>query len=96
MRQICRENENVTANVFLRNLGPQDQAGVHYEFGDMRLDLAKLDKERDLFIGNEKAEYFICGPEAFMLDVRAALVAMGVDRSRTFLELFATGDVVDA
>jgi hypothetical protein len=29
-----------------------------------------------------------------MTDVRAALVAMGVDQSRTFLELFATGDVV--
>ena len=96
VRQICRENEHVTANVFLRNLDPQDQAGVHYEFGDMRLDLAKLDKERDLFIGNDKAEYFICGPETFMTEVRATLVSMGVDRSRTFLELFATGDVVDA
>ncbi|KAK4155991.1 globin-like protein [Chaetomidium leptoderma] len=96
IRQICRENEHVTANVFLRNLGPEDRAGVHYEFGDMRLDLAKLDKERHLFVGNDKAEYFICGPEQFMTDVRSALIAMGVDKSRTFLELFATGDVVDA
>jgi nitric oxide dioxygenase len=93
VRQICRENENVTANVFLRNLGPDDEAGVHYDFGDMRLDLAKLDKERDLFLSDAKAEYFICGPEPFMVDVRAALVALGVDQSRIFLELFATGDV---
>ncbi|KAH6623119.1 globin-like protein [Chaetomium tenue] len=93
VRQICRENESVSANVFLRNLGPADQAGVHYEFGDMRLDLAKLDHDRDLFVGNPAAEYFICGPEAFMVDVRSALAALGVDRSRIFLELFATGDV---
>lgn len=96
IRQICRENENVTANVFLRNLDPEDKPGVHYEFGDMRLDLAKLDRDHDLFLGDARAEYFICGPEAFMVDVRATLIAMGVDKSRTFLELFATGDVVDA
>jgi nitric oxide dioxygenase len=95
VRQICRENKNVKANVFLRNLGPEDRAGEHYEFGDMRLDLAKLDKEADLFLSNPRAEYFICGPETFMIDVRHALMAMGVDKSRIFLELFATGDVPD-
>ncbi len=96
VRQICRENENVRANVFLGSVGPEDKVGVHYEFGDMRLDLAQLDQEKDLFVGDAKAEYFICGPEAFMLDVRQTLVGLGVDKSRTFLELFATGDVPDA
>lgn len=95
VRQACRENEHVSANVFLRTLGPDDREGVHYEFGDMRLDLAKLDRDRDLFLGDGRAEYFICGPEAFMIDVRRALVGMGVDKSRIFLELFATGDVSD-
>ncbi|KAK4120610.1 globin-like protein [Parathielavia appendiculata] len=93
VRQICRENENVTANVFLHTLGPKDRVREHYEFCEMRMDLAKLDKERDLFLHDARAEYFICGPEAFMLDKRAALMAMGVDQSRIFLELFATGDV---
>ncbi|KAL2021873.1 hypothetical protein VTK56DRAFT_6468 [Thermocarpiscus australiensis] len=95
VRQICRQNENVSANVFLRTLGPDDRAGVNYEFGDMRLDLAKLDRDRDLFLSNPRAEYYICGPEAFMLDVRRTLVGMGVDRARIFLELFATGDISD-
>ena len=96
VRQICRENEHVRANVFLGSVGPEDRVGEHYEFGDMRLDLARLDKERDLFVGDARAEYFICGPEAFMIDVRQTLVAMGVDKGRTFLELFATGDVPNA
>lgn len=95
VRQACRDNEHVSANVFLRTLGPDDREGVRYEFGDMRLDLAKLDRDRDLFLGDGRAEYFICGPEAFMIDVRRALVGMGVDKSRIFLELFATGDVSD-
>ncbi|KAK4101168.1 oxidoreductase-like protein [Parathielavia hyrcaniae] len=93
VRQICREKENVTANVFLHDLGPEDQAGVHYEFGETRMDLAKLDRERDLFLGDARAEYYICAPEPFMLHMRAVLMAMGVDQSRIFLELFATGDV---
>jgi len=93
VRQVCRQNENVTANVFLRNLRPDDRAGVHYEFGDMRLDLARLDADAHLFVRDPRAEYFVCGPEPFMVDVRSALVALGVDRSRIFLELFATGDV---
>ncbi|KAK0663403.1 putative flavohemo protein [Cercophora samala] len=93
VRRICRENENVSANVFLRRLGPEDRAGVDYEFGDMRLDLAKLDKDRDLFLGDSRAEYYICGPEGFMVDVRRTLVEQGVDKTRIFLELFATGDV---
>lgn len=95
VRQICRENEHVSANVFLRTVGPDDRQGVNYEFGDMRLDLAKLDRDRHLFLGDPRAEYFICGPESFMIDVRRVLVGMGVDKDRIFLELFATGDVSD-
>ncbi|KAK4166900.1 putative flavohemo protein [Cladorrhinum sp. PSN259] len=95
VRRICRENDGVSANVFLRKLGPEDQAGVDYEFGDIRLDLSKLDGERDLFLNVPETEYYICAPEDFMVDVRRILVGLGVDKSRVFLELFATGDVSD-
>ncbi|KAK4225225.1 putative flavohemo protein [Podospora fimiseda] len=95
VRRIWRENENVSANVFLRNLGPDDEAGVNYEFGDMRLDLSKLDGDRDLFLNVPEAEYYICAPEEFMVEVRRVLVGRGVDKSRIFLELFQTGDVSD-
>ncbi|KAK4112600.1 globin-like protein [Canariomyces notabilis] len=95
VRQICRENSNVLSTVFLRNVGVEDQAGVDYDFGSMRLDLARLDKDRALFVSDPRAEYYVCGPEPFMLDVRRALVSLGVDRARIFLELFSTGDVPD-
>ncbi|KAK3937794.1 putative flavohemo protein [Diplogelasinospora grovesii] len=95
VRRICRENEHVSAHIFLRTLGPEDQAGVTYDFGDMRLDLSKLDRDQDLFLGDSRTEYYICGPEAFMIDVRHILRGMGVDKERVHLELFATGDVAD-
>ncbi|KAK0610088.1 globin-like protein [Bombardia bombarda] len=96
VRQICRENgEHVSAHVFLRALGPEDREGVDYHFGQMRLDLGKLDRERDLHVGDARAEYYVCGPEGFMVDVRRELVGMGVDKARVHLELFATGDVPD-
>jgi nitric oxide dioxygenase len=95
VRRICRENDNVSANIFLRNLSPGDEAGVNYQFGDMRLDLARLDGERDLFLNVPEAEYYVCAPEDFMIDLRRILVGYGVDKSRIHLELFQTGDVSD-
>lgn len=95
VRNICRENENVSAQVFLGTLSPEEKASANYEFAQARLDLSKLDEEHDLFIGDAKAEYYICGPETFMTDMRKALVEMGVDKNRVHLELFATGDVAD-
>ncbi|KAK0649294.1 oxidoreductase-like protein [Cercophora newfieldiana] len=95
VRQITRENDNVSAHVFLRNVGPDDKHGVDYAFGEVRLDLAKLDKEKDLHLGDSRTEYYICAPEAFMVDLRRVLVGLGVPKERVHLELFATGDVAD-
>jgi len=94
VQNIAKANAaRMSSRVFLRTLTPEDDAGAHYDFGDIRMDLGKLDKARDLFIPNQAAEYYICGPEPFMRDVRADLEAMGVSRDRINLELFATGDV---
>lgn len=58
-----------------------------------RLDISKLDREQELFVNDGRAEYYVCGPEKFMLDVRDKLMELGVERTRVYLELFATGDV---
>lgn len=65
------------------------------EEGKPRLDILSLDRERELFVHDQRTEYYICGPEQFMIDIRRKLVELGVDRARVFLELFATGDVED-
>lgn len=96
VRRIVKENpEQVSAHVFLKTVAGTDQAGVHYDFADTRMDLTKLDGERDLHLADKRTEYYICGPETFMVEIRKVLVGLGVDRSKVHLELFATGDVAD-
>ena len=97
VKKIVQGNDNVSANIFLRAPGPNDKAGVDYQFeGEMRLNLEKLDKDKDLFLGDQRTEYYLCGPEPWMVEIRRELKAKGVDtKRRVFLELFATGDVAD-
>ncbi|OMP86196.1 Flavohemoprotein [Diplodia seriata] len=72
-----------------------DVRGRDYDVAG-RLQLAKLDAERDLFVGDARARYYVCGPERFMVDVQRGLQALGVDEERVHLELFGTGGVPKA
>ncbi|KAL8329719.1 hypothetical protein RB597_005141 [Gaeumannomyces tritici] len=84
----------VRARHFLSAVDPAvDVEGVSYHHGGARMDLARLDKDADLHVSDPRAEYYLCGPEAWMLDTRERLEAMGVSHDRIHLELFATGDV---
>ncbi|TKA65086.1 hypothetical protein B0A49_06188 [Cryomyces minteri] len=56
-----------------------------------RMNLSKLDKERDLFLGNEAAEYHTCGSESFRMDMKKSLRTYGGDGGRIKLELYGTG-----
>ncbi|OIW27847.1 globin-like protein [Coniochaeta ligniaria NRRL 30616] len=96
VRDVSRDNEQVTANVFLTTVEDEDKEGVDYHFGKTRIDLEKLDADKHLFLGDKRAEYFVCGPELFMIQTRRALVAKGVDEERIRLEVFATGGVAEA
>lgn len=61
------------------------------------VDLQKLlaDKD-DLHLDNKSTEYYVCGPESFMLDVAMHLVdELHVSRQRIRFELFSTGDLED-
>lgn len=95
VRKIVKGSENVASHVFLQTVGEQDKEGETYNFGETVIDLARLDREKDLYLGNERAEYFVCGPEGFMIAIRSHLMGWGVDKKRISLELFATGDVAD-
>jgi nitric oxide dioxygenase len=96
IRDICRTNEHVSGKVFLSSASPEDKLDEAYPFAQTRIDLNKLDAEKDLYLSNSRSEYFICGPELFMYDIKRVLKDLGVDGQRIHLELFATGDVVDA
>jgi ferredoxin-NADP reductase/MOSC domain-containing protein YiiM len=65
---------------------PTDGPGVDFD-AHGRLDIAML---RDLEVPRD-ADFFICGPPAFMSDLTAGLAAWGIAAGRIHTELFGSG-----
>jgi ferredoxin-NADP reductase/MOSC domain-containing protein YiiM len=66
--------------------GPGDRPGVDFDASG-RLEMGAL---RDLEVPRE-ADFFICGPPAFMSDLSAGLAAWGITPGRIHTELFGAG-----
>lgn len=92
--EVVKTHSNVQAVFFTSAPAADDVKGVHYHYAG-RMDLAKLDHKKTLFVGNRRTQYFVCGPTEFMHDMGKALKAQGVDDARVHLELFGTGGVPD-
>ncbi|KAH0497505.1 hypothetical protein TgHK011_004804 [Trichoderma gracile] len=90
IRKVARDKPNVKTNIFKTRLAESDLAGVTYDH-DARIDLDKVRAE-DLWLNNSSTEYFICGPEQFMMEMAKRLREFGVRSDRIKLELFSTGD----
>ena len=93
--EVAAAHDNVATRIFLDSAGEGDVKGVDFDFAS-ELDLKVLDAGKDLFVGNAEAEYYICGPEEWMMSVRKGLEGMGVSRGRMHLELFGTGNIPEA
>lgn len=65
---------------------PEDRLGADFDASG-RLDIGAL---RELHVPRN-ADFFICGPSAFMSDLTAGLAAWGVARDRIHTELFGSG-----
>lgn len=66
--------------------------------GDRLLTSGRLSLEQPeilsaLFLDDAKTQYYVCGPEEWMIQVRASLLKQGVGLDRIHLELFRTGDL---
>lgn len=92
VRETAKSHSNVTAKIFLEEVRSGDEAGNAYDFTG-QVNLQKLADESLLHLNDKQSEYYICGPEEWMVDVRAWLEGQGVGRDRQHLELFKTGDV---
>ncbi|KAK3393673.1 globin-like protein [Podospora didyma] len=90
--QLKRKNTGLRTKIFKTQLARSDVAGVTYDF-DFRMDLAALNPADDLFLRHSGTEYYICGPELFMLEVSAYLKSQSVPVARIKCELFSTGDL---
>jgi ferredoxin-NADP reductase/MOSC domain-containing protein YiiM len=65
---------------------PEDRPGIDFD-ADGRLDIGVL-REQEV---PRNADFFICGPPAFINDLTAGLVAWGVPTARIHTELFGAG-----
>ncbi|KAG5913737.1 hypothetical protein E4U42_000900, partial [Claviceps africana] len=77
---------------FVAEAGAAYEKGVDYDY-EGRLSVATLADEGGLYLDDKTTEYYVCGPEDWMVQTREELVGRGVSRERVHVELFRTGDV---
>ncbi|KAK0385572.1 hypothetical protein NLU13_6750 [Sarocladium strictum] len=93
VKSVVAKHPNVTSTVFRsHSVAKDDVKGVDYDHIS-RVDLAKLDHQKKLFLSDKTTGYYVCGPLDFMHDVQAYLIKAGVDESRIHMEVFNTGGV---
>jgi nitric oxide dioxygenase len=88
LNETVAQHANVTRAVFYEEVTPTDRTGVDHDFVG-RMDLDRIANQAIL----PDADYYLCGPGAFMDAQRAALVARGVDAARIHSEVFGSGAV---
>jgi len=93
VKDMRTNHDNIKVSIFNSNpdSGDEAEAGAKqdYDFAG-RMNLDKLDKKKDLHIGNDSASYYICGPSSFMKDMGAKLESYGVQKDKIKMEIFGT------
>lgn len=77
IKAIARMHSNMQTHVFVKCPTPEDAKSGEFDFLE-RMDLGRLDPDRDLFVADRTTVYYICGPECFMTDMADSLKGMGV------------------
>lgn len=91
VRRLKAAKANLSLNVFKSRLAEADLIGVHFDY-DARVDLGAVGS-RDLWLDHGAAEYYICGPEQFMVEMTDYLVLQGVSLGRVKFSAFSTGEL---
>lgn len=88
VRTLAAESKQLQYVSFLSHPETGTVQGQDYDYTG-RVDLAKLDPEQHLFVSDAAAEYFVCGPPAFMDAVSAQLASrFGVAPDHIHTETF--------
>jgi ferredoxin-NADP reductase/MOSC domain-containing protein YiiM len=86
VRSLLKAMANGHSHIRYSSPGPEDRPGVDFDAAG-RLDIGAL---RELGTPRD-ADFFICGPSAFMSDMSAGLAAWGIAPGRIHTELFGAG-----
>lgn len=79
-------------NFFRTELATAPLAGVETKEYDYRVDLEQVARD-DLFLNHGGTEYYICGPEQFMMEMNDYLQAERIQPVRIKVQLLSTGDL---
>ena len=90
VREATAKHDNVRRVVFVKTVAGGDRVVDDYDV-EGRMDLAKVGEE--LHLDSPEAEYYVCGPEGWMLETRDWLAERGVPAERLHMELFRTGNL---
>jgi nitric oxide dioxygenase len=91
--QRARKPDLLHLNFFRTRLADSDLVGIQSRNDyNARVDLALIHEE-DLYLNHGGTEYFICGPEQFMLEMAEFLEMKRVPMKRVHFELFSTGEL---
>ncbi|KAL7798830.1 globin-like protein [Trichoderma afarasin] len=92
IREADAKHSNLSTKIFIKNVSDADVKGQQYDYAG-RISLDTLEAEGVLPVSDASAEYYICGPEEWMIQTRAELLKKGVSLEKQHLELFRTGTV---
>lgn len=87
---IARINANAKVTFYVEQPGPEDRVGIDFTHVG-RVNVHSLSPRDDLYLHDQRAEYYICGPAAFMQNLRASLLMLGIESGRIRMELFGLG-----
>ncbi|KAG8627519.1 hypothetical protein KVT40_005002 [Elsinoe batatas] len=86
---LGKQHPKLRSNVFVTGPIKDEKVGEELEG---RVQLEKLDKDEDLCLGDDKALYFLCGPDKFMGSIAKGLKSLGVSQERIKAEVFGVGN----
>lgn len=92
VQDIAKTHPNLKITFFNSHPAATEQQGVDYQYAE-RVNLHKLDHNKDLFLDDKTTDYYVCGPTDFMVSTNKALLEFGVDPKRIKMELFGTGGI---
>lgn len=92
IKAVTSQHLSIVRKLFLSQPRMGDVQGTNYDYKG-RVNLPTLLEASVLPINDKTTEYFICGPEPWMVSLRSALLSTGVGLDRIHIELFGTGTV---
>lgn len=92
--EVAQSESLLRVTYFVESLVASDQAGTDYHHVG-RIDLQRLDAHQDLFLNDQRTEYYICGPSPFLQTVKSSLRSRGVRPTRIKMEIFSAGGFVE-